>query len=157
MITSTIDSTINHSILSGVFAPASYITRWNINLTPAYATPSRAILSDVEDALIFLQSNGVVIEESPKIESFLTSNSGIIAHLYNVPQKIYRYFGDVSLKLGLFSDPDSPEDGAELFLEVETSLPPKQANDKLSQINRGWLLKSNNADLAFFNITLKFI
>ena len=157
MTTLTVDNPINHSILSGVFAPASYTIQWNRNLPLAYTIPSKAIFSDVEDALIFLQSNGVVIEESPSVESFLTNNSGIVANLYDIPQKVSHYFGDVFLKLGLFSDPDSQEDRPELFLEVETSLSPKQANNKLSQINREWLLKSDDADLAFFNITLKFI
>jgi len=157
MTTLTVDNPTNHSILSGVFTPASYTLQWSRNLPLAYATPSKTIFSDVEDALIFLQSNGVVVEESPSVESFLTNNSDIVANLYDIPQKVSHYFGDVFLKLGIFSDPDSPEDSAELFLEIETSLLPKQANDKLSQINREWLLKSNDADLAFFNITLKFI
>lgn len=157
MTTLTLDNPINHSVVRGFFAPVSYSIQWSRNLPLAYAIPSKAIFSDVDDALIFLQSNGVVIEESPSVESFLTNNSGIVANLYDIPQKVSHYFGNVFLKLGLFSDPDSPEDGAELFLEVETSLSPKQANDKLSKINREWLLKSKDADLAFFNITLKFI
>lgn len=158
MTTLAMDNTINHSILSGVFAPASYTIQWSKNLPFAYATPSKAIFSDVGDTLTFLQSKGVVVEEFPNVESFLTNNSSIVAHLYDIPQKVHQYFGNVpSLKLGLFSDPDSPKDDTELFLEVETSLSPKQANDKLSQINREWLLKSKDEDLAFFNITLKFI
>ena len=156
MTTLAMDNTINHSILSGVFAPASYTIQWSKNLPFVYATPSRAIFSDVGDTLTFLQSKGVVVEEFSNVESFLTNNSSIVAHLYDIPQKAHQYFGNVPLKLGLFSDPDNPEDSAELFLEIETSLSPKRANDKLSQINREWLLKSNASDLALFNITLKF-
>lgn len=150
------DNSINYSTLSGVFAPASYSINWNRNLPLAYSTPSRSFFSDVEDALIFLQSHNVVIEESPSVESFLTNNTGMVAHLYDIPNKVSDYFGDTSTKFGIFSDPDNPEDSAELFIEVETALAPQEANDVLSKINREWLLKSNDADLAFFNVTLKF-
>jgi len=157
MTTLAMDKSINYSVLSGFLTPISYATLWSNNLPPIYATPSKAIFSDVNDSLTFLQSKNVVIEDTFKVESFLTSNYGIVAYLYDIPKKITDYFGDASLKIGVFSDPDSPEDNNELFIEVETSLSPKQANDRLSKINREWLLKSNDADLAYFNITLRFL
>lgn len=157
MTTLTMDNPINYSTLSGVFAPASYAINWNKNLPRAYAIPSRSFFSDAEDALIFLESHNVVIEESPSVESFLANNSGIVAHLYDIPKKVSDYFGDISTKFGVFSDPDNPEDRAEFFIEVETDLSPQKANDVLSKINKEWLLKSHDADLEFFNITLKFI
>lgn len=157
MTTLTMNNPINYSALNGIFAPTSYAYDWNRNLPSVYATPSRAIFSDADDALIFLQSKNVVIEDASNVKNFLTNNNGMIAYLYDIPKKVSDYFGNIPLKLGVFSDPDNPEDSAELFLEVETSLSPEQANDKLSKINREWLLKSNDEDLAFFNLTLKFV
>ena len=149
---------MDNSIFSNPFGLVSYTTHYNSMLPSQYAKPSWSIFSDANnDILTFLQQNNVKIEDVASVETFLSNNYTMVAYLYDIPKKVSDYFGDVSLKLGVFSDPDSPDDNTELFVEVETSFSPKQANDKLSKINREWLLKSNDIGLASLNITLKFI
>ena len=104
-----------------------------------------------------MQSKGVTVEDFVTTEDFLTIHYGITSYLYEVPERISGYFENASLSLGVFSDPDSPEEVSELFVEIETILSPEEANDRLSNLNREWLLSSENEELASLNVTLKFL
>jgi len=156
MTTLTVYKEIGFGSLGNIFTPTSYITSWDNFLIEQYIPHSRSISSSVNTALSFLMSQSVVIENVSSVENYLKDNYGVVAHLYSVPQKIYQYFGNVSLTLGTFSDPDN-EEGLELYVEVKTSLSPEEANQKLSSINRGWLFSSGDHNLIQLNITLKFL
>lgn len=156
MTTLAIDEQINFGIPSGFFTPSAYVV-WDKELTEQYLPHSASISSSVNTALTFLLSKDIKIEDSLRVEAFLTNNYGIVAHLYVIPEKIFQYFGKSELKIGLFSDPDVADEQAELYIEVETALSPVEANEKLSKINREWLLASRDQDLMALNITLKFV
>lgn len=126
-------------------------------LTTPYIISSASISSSTSNAITFLQSQGIVVDNTTAVEDFLTNYYGIVAYLFDIPKKISEYFGDAQLKVGLFTDPDSPDENPELYIEVGTSLSPKQANEKLHKINCEWLLVSKDQDLSAMNITLKFI
>lgn len=138
-------------------APSSYVTSWDRVLDIKYAYQSASISSNVNTALTFLNLKGITIENTLAVESSLTNYSGIVAHLYEIPEKISHYFESSNLKLGVFSDPDSGDNHEELYLEIETELSPKEANDRLSKVNRDWLLASKDQDLMSLNLTLHFI
>ena len=126
-------------------------------LTAPYIISSASISHSTSNAIDFLQSRGVVIDNAGAVEDFLTNYHGVVAYLFDIPEKISEYFGDAQLKIGLFTDPDSPDENPELYIEVGTSLSPKQTNEKLHKINCEWLLVSKDQDLSAMNITLKFI
>jgi hypothetical protein len=126
-------------------------------LAAPYRIYSASISYSASNVIDFLRSQGVTIEDPAAVLSFLTNYHGIVAHLFDIPKKISEYFENAQLKLGLFSDPDTRDGYSELYIEVETSLSPKQANEKLHRINREWLITSSDRDLGAMNITLKFL
>jgi hypothetical protein len=138
-------------------APSGYVTSWNRVLDSQYVARSSSISSGVDTALTFLTLKGVVVENTLAVENSLTNYNGIVAHLYEVPEKISRQFEASGLKLGAFSDPDSGDEHEEVYLEIETKLPPKEANERLSKLNREWLLASGDQDLMSLNLTLRFV
>ena len=111
--------------------------------------------NNIDKLLASLQAKSVEIDNLTEVEDFLAKHDYMVTHMYSIPSKIAEYFGNAKLKLGLFSDPDSPDDYWELYLEVETHLSPEEANTKLSKINREWIIALD--DLIFFNITLRFV
>jgi hypothetical protein len=152
----TMDRQMKFENYLGLSTPSSYVLTWDRALDQQYVIRSASISASVNTALSFLLSKSVTIEDNTKVEDFLAHYYGIVAYLYEAPNKISQEFGQPTLKLGLFSDPDSGDEYSELYLEVETNLSPEEATTKLSKINREWLLASNDQDLVSLNITLKF-
>ena len=119
--------------------------------------PSSASISvSADKVLTVIARQNIIITDRLEVEDFLTNHYGTIAHLYNIPEKVTSYFGESKMKLGVFSEPDST-DTPDLYLEVETSLSPEEANARLSALNREWILSTNDDDLMVLNITLRFI
>lgn len=138
----------------GLMTPTTY---WYSILPPQYAKPSWSIFSDANsDILTFLKTNNVEIENIANIETFLSNNHGMVAYLYDIPKKVSDYFGNTHLKLSVFSDPDQEGDFQQIFFEIDTHLPPKEANEKLSELNRDWLFKINDKDIYLLNFSLNF-
>lgn len=155
-MTTTIDKQPYWGAWGGISTPSAYVISWEEALTKQYVPRSASISSSVNTALDFFLSKGIVVEDRIAVEDFLTRHHGVVAHLYEAPEKIFQYFGNAPLKLGVFSDPDTGEQ-PELYLEVETTLSPEEATGKLSLTNREWLLVSNDPDLMSLNVTLRFV
>lgn len=154
-MTTTIDKPMQWGDWGGVSTPSAYVMSWEGALTQPYTLRSASISSSLNTALDFLSSNDVSIEDRVAVEEFLTAHYGVVAHLYEAPEKIFQYFGKIPLKLGVFSDPDTGEQ-PELYLEVETALSPKEAGEIISRLNREWLISSGDQDLMSLNTTLRF-
>ena len=114
------------------------------------------VVSSGVDALSFLQSQNIAIDNVDAVKGYLKNNDGVTVHLFDMPEKVNQYFGDAALTLGVFSDPDTKEE-PELYIEVETPLSPEKANENLSNLNREWLLSSGNQALMQINAVLKFV
>ena len=136
------DYQTSFELLNSFITPSAHVRTW-IPLAPNSASLSNS----VDRLLSFMQFHGAVIEDRLTIEDFLANNYGVVAHLYSIPEKIAYYIGNHKMKLGIFSEPDSTE-APELYLEVETSLSPEEANTRLSTLNREWILSSGDADLV---------
>lgn len=155
MTTLAINKRMIWGSIGNITTPASYSMSWDNSLIDQYLPHSNSASSRIDNALSFIQSQGITIENSNIVEDYLKNNYGILAHLYDLPQKINQYFGNAVLNFGAFSDPDIEEE-PELYIEIETSLSPEKANQKLSLINKEWLFSSEDNDLMNLNITLKF-
>ncbi len=155
MTTATMDKSIDFLTPNGFSRPASFDVIWDNILSKNY-TQSRSFSSDITNALNFLRKKGVEIEDDISVEDFLTNNYGMLAYLYDVPKKVFDYFGDVPLKFSLFSDPDGQDNFQQVFFEIQTNLSPEKANEKLSQLNRNWLLKIEDKDIYSLNFSLNF-
>jgi hypothetical protein len=155
MTTLAMDYQMGFMGLDRVFTPSAYVRTWNRSLPVPLYPSSASISASIDRALTFVTSQNTVIEDQLAVEAFLANNSGVVAHLYSIPEKIAYYIGKSEMKLGVFSEPDGYE-VPELYLEVETSLSPEEANARLSTLNREWILASTDEDLVSLNITLKF-
>lgn len=153
----TFDNQISFSPLGGILAPASYVDDWDNSLPEQYTPYSTSISSSIDKVLFDLLEQGVMIKNSTGVEDFLKSNYGVVAYLYEAPNRIRKYFINANLEIGVFSDTDNSEDQPELYFEITTSLSPKEASEKLSALNREWLFVSGDQDLMSLNITLKFL
>lgn len=150
------DRQIDFSLLNGLFPSSAYVQMWSKNLVAQYAALSTSMSSSASNAIGFLQSQGVIVDEPAAVENFLTNYYGIVAYLFDAPKKVAGYFGSAKMTLGLLHDPEIMDEEPELYFEVETGLKAKEANERLSRINREWLLISKDPDLMSLNITLKF-
>ena len=156
MTTLSLDTQIDFGYLHTT-APSSYVSFWDRVLENKYAYQSASISSDVDRVLNFLSQSGVSVEDTSAVESCLANYAGVVAHLYDAPERISHYFATARLNLGALSDPDSGDNHEELYLEIETNLSAQDANNRLSQINRDWLIASGDQDLMSLNLTLRFI
>ena len=155
MTTLAMDYQMGFMGLDSVFTPSAYVRTWNRSLGVPLSPSSASISASIDRVLTFVVSQNAVIEDQLAVEDFLANKSGVVAHLYSVPEKIAYYIGKSKMKLGVFSEPDGYE-APELYLEVETSLSPEEANQRLSTLNREWIWTSNDEDLIALNVTLKF-
>lgn len=152
----TFDNNIKYTS-SSYISMSAYAVDWYNSLSERYASSSASISLSVDDVLSFLISEDIVLENANRVKDFLRNNYGVVACLYETPGKIKEYFGESKLQVGIFSDPDSNNELQELYIEVGTLLSPEEANEKLSKINRNWLLISGDQDLMSLNVTLKFL
>lgn len=150
MTSLSMDYQTSFELLNSYITPSAHVRTW-IPLAPS----SASISTSVDKALSFMSLHGAVIDDRLAVEDFLTNNYGVVAHLYSTPEKIAYYIGNAKIKVGVFSEPDG-YDAPELYIEVETSLSPEEANTRLSTLNREWVIASND-DLNTLNVTLKFI
>lgn len=134
---------------------ASSVLQENVS-SAYYKSGSSSILSDSAMQLFRLQSLGVKIEDFRAVEEFLASHSGLISYLDEIPSVVISRFGNVLTSLVVFNDPDSIGN-EELFLEIETKDDPLEANKKLNELNRSWLLNIDDEDAYLFNTSLIFI
>ncbi len=114
--------------------------------------------SFVESLFDFLQNKNCNIINQEEITSFLNNHIGIIDYLYEAPDVIREKFGQgVGLNLELFFDPEFENDKGELFLNIETDLDAKKANEKLNEIDKKWLIPVVGENITKFNLSLDFI
>lgn len=143
-------------ILDNFQAPSAYERVWSRSLAGRFSFGSNSLSNRIDTTLTFLLSNSVVIADRLLVEDFLANHSGMVTHLYTIPNKVSEYFDTNSIELGIFSDPDTA-DTSELYFEIQTSLSPEDANRQLSLINRQWIFASADEDLMGINFTLRFV
>ena len=135
----------------------STATRTTSTRTSPKKTSRKTLTSRINDALSFLRSEGMTIENPDMVESYLKKNPGVIKHLYDAPKKIDQYFGTGGeLTLRMFSDPDIEEE-PDLCIEVATTLSVEKANQSFEDFYRKWIFPSEDLDLKKLNITLDFL
>ena len=145
----------------------------NIDILSGYPIPSRffdwlqeesknekikeATKSFVEPLFSFLLERNCTIVNKEEITDFLNNHSGIVGYLYEAPDVIKKKFGEVSLSLELFFDPEVKNDEGELFLSIETNFDIGKARENLRKIDKEWFLNNFSNDVGKFNLNLEFI
>ncbi len=153
----TLDNPMTLASIDHIPTPSAYEISWEGSLLDQFVSHSTSISSTIDKAVSFLLAQGVRVENHTDVTSFLASNYGVVANLYDAVDKVEEYFGNSDLEIGVFSDPEDNDDMPELYLEVSTTETPEEANSILSRLNREWILASGDQDLLSINVTLKFI
>ena len=147
-------NTISDVDVASLFASywqAKMINKRNQTLTESF------LINSAESVLSFLKSKNCEIVNEKEITDFLKIHANIINYLYESPDVILQYFGDVKLNLELFLDPEVEGDEGELFLNIETDFDAQKAHEKLKEIDKEWLLKINKKDINLLNLNIDFI
>ena len=88
MTTLAMDNYFGYIGLDNVLAPSAYERTWNRSLVAPFLPSSKSFSARIDTALTFLLSKNVAVQERLLVEDFLANNSGVVTHLYEVPEKV---------------------------------------------------------------------
>ncbi len=106
------------------------------------------IFSDIEasmendDFQFAYLSQLYTIEEPDSVVTFIHKYPDVYEVLFKAPDHIKQIFGDVSLNLELYHDPEEDYEG--LFIIINTKLSPEEALRLLDQLDDEWWLTIND-------------
>jgi hypothetical protein len=152
----SIDSHVNLISLDSILAPSAYERTWNRSLPEQFSPSSKSLSTRIDTTILFLQEKNVIIRDRLSFEDYLANNSGVLTHIYEVPNQVLEYVDSPDIEIGMFTDPDA-NDPPEMYFEIRTTLSPEDANRQLSLLNREWVFASGDEDLMKINFTLKFV
>jgi len=84
------------------------------------------------------------ITDEEEILAFLERYPAVAPLLHDVRSKIRKFFGEDPVRLEMFYDPEWPEDGPKLVVNIQTHYASREALDRLHQFNEGWWIKSRS-------------
>lgn len=90
------------------------------------------------------------------VKAFLEENPFLIHLLFVAYDKIRDYFASSRLVLKVIADPEAQEE-RELFVFIQTKLPPKVARPLLAEFDREWWLNAMLAAKGEMNISLQYV
>lgn len=148
----------NFDTVSGIATPLSFPYYWQTKIADERGQViTQSLIDPVEKVLSSLKSKKCEFQNEKEIVDFLKVHANIIDCLYEAPDVIFQYFGDIQLCLELFFDQEREQDEGELFLNIRTNFIPEKAIEKLNQIDKDWLLKKVGKDIGKFNLNLEFV
>lgn len=121
------------------FCDATAFQLTSDSLASVMRTAGNDMLPELSEAISNLHSY-YMFNDGEAVDSFLCDNPFLTSILLNARHNIAERFEDnPSLALEIVSDPEEP--GADqLFLFIQTSLPPEQARERLRRLDREWWL-----------------
>jgi hypothetical protein len=98
-----------------------------------------------------------IIENPKEVADFIGDNLFLLEILEEIPNKIYRYFGNnQNLALKVSSEPDFP-DSKELWVSVLTKLSAQESRQMMDNFDENWWLENLDRADCKLNITLKYV
>jgi hypothetical protein len=76
-----------------------------------------------------------------EILAFLERYPAVAPLLHEVRSNIRRFFGEVQVRLDMSYDLEWPEEGPELFANIQTALSPMEALDRLHKFDDEWWIE----------------
>jgi hypothetical protein len=87
------------------------------------------------------------ISDEEEILAFLERHPEVAPLLHETRGKIRLYFGEDPVRLDIFYDPEWPEDGPKLVVNIQTHFASHEALDRLHQfVNAWWTKKRKDID-----------
>ena len=84
------------------------------------------------------------ISDEEEILAFLERYPTVAPLLFDIRSNIRRFFGEDPVRLELFYDPEWPEDGPKLVVNIQTHYASREALDRLHQFDDEWWIKSRD-------------
>jgi hypothetical protein len=84
------------------------------------------------------------ITDEADILAFLERYPAVAPLLHDVRSNIRKFFGEDPVRLEMFYDPEWPEDGPKLVVNIQTHYASREALDRLHQFNDAWWIKSRS-------------
>jgi hypothetical protein len=75
------------------------------------------------------------------ILTFLERYPAIAPLLFDIRSNIRRFFGDDPVRLEMFYDPEWPEDGPKLVVDIQTCADPMEALDRIHKFDDEWWIQ----------------
>lgn len=97
------------------------------------------------------------LDDEEDILAFLERYPAVAPLLFDIRSNIRRFFGEDSVRLGMFHDPEWPEDDAELIVNIQTRMSPTEALDRLHQFDDEWWIKKLSESRAPLIVSLNLI
>ena len=110
---------------------------------------------NVESCIEFLRKSSIEISNITEVREFLIEHAHMLDGLYDLPEKLSKYFRDFNAKLDLFRDFDSEIGDSELVIGLYTQMSPEEANERLKQIYRDWIIPMG-VNFSKLTISLNF-
>lgn len=150
---------------SAIFNAASYDSLGGSSLTAVAngiswlraETQSYSYVRDYPtDLLMYLSQKGIEIENRGKSIEFLAQHPGMIPHLYDLPEALEAFSNNSYISLQqIGNEEDSITEGENLVSVIRTRLPIKDAREVLRSVQRSWLFKIPEKDMALFSPVLE--
>ena len=79
--------------------------------------------------------------DEEEILAFLERHPAVAPLLVDIRSNIRKFFGEDSVRLEMFHDPEWPEEEAELLVNIETHIDAMEALDRLHRFDDDWWIK----------------
>jgi hypothetical protein len=97
----------------------------------------RAVMSEL--------SREYQIPDEEEILAFLERYPAVAPLLFDIRRNIRRFFDEDPVRLDMFYDPEWPEDGPKLVVNIQTHSASHEALDRLHQFDDAWWIKRHDA------------
>ena len=94
---------------------------------------SRAVMSELR--------RDYQLNDEADILAFLERHPALAPLLFEIRSNIRRFFDEDLVRLEMFYDPEWPQDDAELVVNIQTALEPKEALARLRRFDDEWWIK----------------
>jgi hypothetical protein len=97
------------------------------------------------------------ITDEEEILAFLERYPAVAPLLFEIRSNIRKFFGDDRVRLEMFYDPEWPEDGPKLVVNIQTSNGPREALDRLHEFDDEWWIKKHSESRFPLLVTIELV
>jgi hypothetical protein len=97
------------------------------------------------------------LDDEADILAFLERYPAVAPLLFDIRSNIRRFFGEDSVRLEVFYDPEWSEDGPKLVVSIQTRFASQQALDRIHQFAEDWWFKKHKDINAPLLVTFEHV
>lgn len=109
----------------------------------------RAVMSEL--------GRGYQLDDEEEIRAYLERYPPVAPLLFDIRSNIRRFFGDDPVRLEMFNDPEWPEDGPKLVVNIQTHYASGEALDRIHQFDQEWWFQNRKGMHAPLLVTFEHV